>query len=111
MVKMADSMATTCGRKVLVCIFLSIVRFFNLISRLFIPHLRKRGILTFYWIVNDEEGWERAIGMGCKGIMTDMPTELRKYLLGRGLYFEEREGLIQVNNFDKAEKLGERPLS
>jgi len=53
MIKLTDSMATTCGRKVLICILISILRFFNLMSRLFIPYLRKRCLLTFYWIVND----------------------------------------------------------
>ena len=49
--------AGTSCKKVLVCIVFQLIRFFNLISRLFIPHLRKRGILTFYWILNEEEDW------------------------------------------------------
>jgi hypothetical protein len=69
--EVAYKFAGTNCRKVLVCLVLQILRFFNLVSRLFIPHLRKRGILTFYWICNDRDSWERAISMGCRGIMTD----------------------------------------
>ena len=77
---MVDKFGLTGCKRVLACVALNLLRFFNLISRLFIPHLRKRGILTFYWIVNDEEGWEKAISMGCRGIMTDIPSQLSVYL-------------------------------
>ena len=87
MVKMADNMANSCGRKVAVCLIISVLRFFNLVSRLFIPHLRKRGILTFYWIVNEEDGWERAVAMGSRGIMTDRPSDLALFLKRKGMYF------------------------
>jgi glycerophosphoryl diester phosphodiesterase len=56
-------------------------------SRLFIPHLRKRGILTFYWILNEREDWEKAISMGCRGIMTDEPSKLFAFLKEKQLYF------------------------
>ncbi len=71
---MVDKLTLSGCKKILACIALYFLRFFNLISRLFIPHLRKRGILTFYWIVNDKEGWNKAISMGCRGIMTDIPS-------------------------------------
>ncbi len=57
MVNATYEMTNSCGGKVFICILINMLRFFNLISRLFIPHLRKRGILTFYWIVNEEEDW------------------------------------------------------
>ena len=91
---MADAvygMTTSCCGKVFICILLTLIRFFNLIGRLFIPHLRKRGILTFYWIVNEEEDWERAVSMGCRGIMTDEPTKLAAFLKDKGLYFQISE--------------------
>jgi len=58
-------------------------------ARLFVPHLLKRGILTFHWIVNEEEEWEQAVREGCRGIMTDKPSELSKYLFKKGLYLSE----------------------
>lgn len=42
-------------KKCLVCFAIGLISFFNLLSRLFIPHLKKRGILTFYWILNEED--------------------------------------------------------
>ena len=42
-------------RKCLVCVVMALMSFFNFVSRLFVPHLKKRGILTFYWIVNEQE--------------------------------------------------------
>jgi hypothetical protein len=43
---------------------------------LFIRHLKKRGILTFYFILNEEEDFDRAVGKGCSGIMTDLTASL-----------------------------------
>lgn len=57
-------------------------------SRLFVPHLKKRGILTFFWILNSEEDFARAVSIGASGIMTDRPTVLTAYLKSRSLYCE-----------------------
>lgn len=86
MIQMTEEMATSCGRKILVCLLVNLMRFFGLMSRLFVPHLRKRGILTFFWIVNDEEDWETAVNMGSRGIMTDCPSQLHQYLLRKNLF-------------------------
>ena len=86
---MTGSSAKSCGRKVLLCIAASLLRFFNFISRLFVPHLRKRGILTFFWIVNEEDGWDKAVSIGCQGVMTDCPSNFSAYLKQKGLYFED----------------------
>lgn len=63
-------------KKCLVCFAFSILRCFNFFSRLFIPHLKKRGILTFYFILNTEEDYENALSTGCSGIMTDLTADL-----------------------------------
>ena len=63
------------------------LRLFSWMARLFVPHLRKRGVLTFHWIVNEEEGWAQAVREGCQGIITDRPSALKEYLLRRNLYF------------------------
>jgi hypothetical protein len=34
-------------------------------------HLRKRGVMTFYWVCNNEEEFTRAIACGGSGIITD----------------------------------------
>ena len=77
-------------KKCLACFAICIIKLFNLLGRLFIPHLRKRGILTFYWIVNDEEGFEDAVDSGCAGIMTDRTTFLAEYLKSRNRFFQSR---------------------
>lgn len=36
-------------------------------------HLKRRGVLAFYWVCNSESEFYRAIKGGCNGIMTDDP--------------------------------------
>lgn len=43
-------------------------------------HLRKRGILTMFWVCNSCEDFERAIKYGASGIITDNPELLDQYL-------------------------------
>lgn len=69
--------------------------FLNFISIPLFEHLRKRGILVFYWVLNDPDDYRRAVQvhlflhLGClcwdfkagvTGIMTDSPTLLHEYL-------------------------------
>jgi hypothetical protein len=75
-------------KKCLVCVAMGLMSFFNFVSRLFVPHLKKRGILTFYWIVNEQEDFQAAVATGCSGIMTDLPSNLARYLKSSKLYFE-----------------------
>lgn len=70
------------------CLVVTFIGFFNLMSRLFIPHLRKRGIITFYWIINEPDEIDSAISTGCAGIMTDTPSKLARQLKSSSLYFE-----------------------
>jgi glycerophosphoryl diester phosphodiesterase len=48
----------------------------NLLIWPLISHLRKRGIMTIYWVCNYEEDFKRAINYGACGIMTDDPPLL-----------------------------------
>lgn len=57
------------------------------LGRVFIPHLRRRGILTFFWVVNEEEDFRAAISIGSVGIMTDEPSKLADYLKKEGIYY------------------------
>ena len=43
-------------------------------------HLKKRGIMTYYWVCNSEEQYEKAIKLGGCGIMTDESQLLDAYL-------------------------------
>jgi hypothetical protein len=61
----------------------------DLLSRLYVPHLRKRGIMTFYWIVNEERDFERAAARGSAGIISDSPSRLASYLKKSQIYFQE----------------------
>ena len=45
----------SCVKSCLVLLLFQILNCFNFFSRLWIPHLKKRGILTFYFILNEEE--------------------------------------------------------
>jgi glycerophosphoryl diester phosphodiesterase len=52
----------------------------NVLIQPLVSHLRKRGIMTFYWVCNCEEDFKRAIKYGASGIMTDDPLLLDQYL-------------------------------
>lgn len=51
-----------------------------IVRKFIIRHLRKRGIPTYLWVLNEEEDFDRAFALGAAGVMTDRPTLLRKYL-------------------------------
>lgn len=61
----------------------------TIIGRIYIPHLRKRGILTFFWTIDDEEGFTEAIAFGGAGIITDEPTKLANFLRKKGIYYQD----------------------
>lgn len=46
-------------------------------------HLKRRGVMTFYWVCNTNSEFKRAIEGGCCGIMTDDPFLLNEYLKGK----------------------------
>ncbi|XP_037283534.1 lysophospholipase D GDPD1 isoform X1 [Rhipicephalus microplus] len=50
------------------------------VRKFVINHLRKRGIPTYLWVLNEKEDFEKAFAMGAAGVMTDRPTLLREYL-------------------------------
>jgi hypothetical protein len=52
--RMVYTYADSGCKKCLGFLVIGVISLFNLVSRLFIPHLKKRGILTFYWIINEE---------------------------------------------------------
>lgn len=51
-----------------------------LMSPVLFNHLKKRGIQTYLWVLNDEQQFTRAFRLGANGIMTDFPTKLTQYL-------------------------------
>jgi len=64
--------------------FFSLVKFSNWVAKPLIWHLKKRGIMTMFWVCNEEEHFERAIRLGAQGIMTDDPYLLSAYLKKKG---------------------------
>lgn len=45
-----------------------------------IRHLRKRGVPTYFFVLNAEHEWQRAVNCGAAGIMTDYPKRLQNWL-------------------------------
>lgn len=44
-------------------------------------HLKKRGVQTYLWVLNNEDEFDRAFKqLGVTGVMTDYPTKLQEYL-------------------------------
>ncbi|XP_034024068.1 lysophospholipase D GDPD1 [Thalassophryne amazonica] len=43
-------------------------------------HLTARGIQVYIWVLNDEEDFQRAFGLGATGVMTDFPTRLKDFM-------------------------------
>jgi len=52
----------------------------NPLMKLLNYHLRKRGILTFYWVCNYDHHFKKAIDHGASGIMTDNPATLSTFM-------------------------------
>jgi glycerophosphoryl diester phosphodiesterase len=52
----------------------------NILIQPLVSHLRKRGILTFYWVCNQENEFTNAIKYGASGVMTDDPELLHQFL-------------------------------
>jgi hypothetical protein len=61
-------------------LFFKLLKVGNLLMGLMAYHLRKRGILTFFWVCNYSKEFDRAIRYGASGIMTDDPQLLDQYL-------------------------------
>jgi lysophospholipase D len=77
----------SCLKSCLGCVIYQILNCFNFLGRIWIRHLKKRGILTFYFILNSEEDFDTAVASGCSGIMTDYPSQLNAYLKRNNLFF------------------------
>ena len=53
---------------------------FIFMQKAYFEHLEARGIPAWVWVINSEEHFQEALDYGIKGIFTDYPTKLRKYL-------------------------------
>ena len=58
----------------------TIMKVFNYLLIPMVWHLRRRGIMTYYWVCNDKEDFSRAITCGSCGIMTDEPWLLNDFI-------------------------------
>jgi len=52
----------------------------NYFDKLLFFHFKQRGIETLYWVLNTEAQFCRSEKSRVDGVMTDTPTELKKYL-------------------------------
>lgn len=43
-------------------------------------HLNKRGVLTNYWVLNDDNEIEKAMSTNAMGIMTDRPEHVGRMM-------------------------------
>jgi glycerophosphoryl diester phosphodiesterase len=53
---------------------------FIFMQKAYFQHLEARGIPAWVWIINCEQHFEEALNYGIKGIFTDYPTKLKRYL-------------------------------
>ncbi|XP_035228282.1 lysophospholipase D GDPD1-like [Stegodyphus dumicola] len=51
-----------------------------LMRKALFDHLSKRGIQTYFWVLNEEEDYKKAFDIGATGVMTDYPTKLQTFL-------------------------------
>ncbi|XP_062887957.1 lysophospholipase D GDPD1 [Mobula hypostoma] len=51
-----------------------------LMRKCLFEHLKARGIQVYIWVLNDEDDFKRAFDLGATGVMTDYPTQLKKFL-------------------------------
>jgi len=70
--------------------FFSAVKFINWISTPLFWHLEKRGIIVIYWVMNTEHDYELCVKQNVNGIMTDLPTSLKNYLVKEGKYIHNK---------------------
>ena len=67
-----------------VSIYFALFRFMESISKPLIKHLQERGVLVFHWVLNEDADFEESLKFNINGIMTDKPTQLKKFLEDRG---------------------------
>lgn len=49
-------------------------------------HLKRRGIIVIYWILNNEEDYAFALKLGAQGLMGDKPSNIKQYLVSKSLF-------------------------
>jgi hypothetical protein len=74
--------AKTWKAKYALKIHFGLIKIFAFLGRFFLfEHLRKRGILVTFWVLNNKEDIQRGINLkGCRSIMTDDPPLLKQML-------------------------------
>ncbi|EWS75656.1 glycerophosphodiester phosphodiesterase (macronuclear) [Tetrahymena thermophila SB210] len=67
-------------RKMLMKLQFFMIKIFNLFNYSLFQHLRKRGILSFYWVANKQEEILRALKDKPSGIITDYPMLMKEII-------------------------------
>lgn len=60
-------------------ILLRFLRKFPFFFKLLMFHVKKRGIIPLFWVMNNEEEYQMAYEYGAMGIVTDHPVAATKY--------------------------------
>ena len=58
---------------------------FSFLYNLMFYHLKRRGIVVFIWVLNEEEEFNIAYMYGASGLMTDYPSKAAKYFKKRNI--------------------------
>eukprot|EP00744_Colponema_vietnamica_P012875 GILI01018062.1.p1 GENE.GILI01018062.1~~GILI01018062.1.p1 ORF type:complete len:324 (+),score=66.13 GILI01018062.1:165-1136(+) len=66
-------------------LFIGAINGMHKLTPYLIPHLNKRGIMVFAWVLNDIEDFQEAMQVGFNGIMTDAPSLLNKFYQANGI--------------------------
>ncbi|MEE6519474.1 hypothetical protein FKM82_031321, partial [Ascaphus truei] len=69
----------------------------SLINRLImrkslLQHLQDRGIQVYFWVLNQDSDFQKALDLGASGLMTDYPCKLQAFLRQHGGTQRERGG-------------------
>ncbi|KAK9513048.1 hypothetical protein O3M35_001328 [Rhynocoris fuscipes] len=68
-----------------------------LMNKTLFKHLKKRGIQTYVWVLNNENEFKKVYDLGVTGIMTDYPSRLKQFLNNNVEYYS-------TNNINTATK-------
>ncbi|KRX01742.1 PLC-like phosphodiesterase, TIM beta/alpha-barrel domain [Pseudocohnilembus persalinus] len=80
--------AKTLRQQIYVFIMFKLVYLWTVLGGFIVYHLKQRGIVTYYWVLNSIYEFNHAVKLGANGIMTDSPTTLKQFLISKDLYVD-----------------------
>ena len=64
---------------------LRLFRTFPFLLKLLLFHVKRRGIIPLFWVMNNEEEYQMAFEYGAMGIVTDRPVGATEYYTKKGI--------------------------